>query len=116
MKRFKYLLVVFAICGLFVFFSTAGIRAGECPPPDPDCIDHCKCECEKGQYNTLVDCRNASKEDKRDCVTLKNIFAECCFSNCLEDVCFVEDVPGESVVCEALERYAEMVCPPTLVP
>jgi hypothetical protein len=99
MKKVKILLLAFAIVGLLVSVSIKEVQAG-CPPgPSPECNNCCKLGCSAAQYKSR--CIGATGEDKKDCVTLANIEAECCYFDCLESHCD-QDI-GESLTCEALE-------------
>src|SRR3990172_13348546 len=99
MKTFSFL-TVFLLAGLFlvsfVDYANAG-TAGEC-------VDFCKGNCNAGQYKNITDCAGLSGEYRKECITFINIVAECCYIDCLEESCGVEDVPEESIVCEVLEE------------
>lgn len=106
MKEVKNLLLGFAIVGLLVSVSIIEVEAGCAPTPVADCIDCCKSNCNAGQFKTIADCQGLPKEEKKECLTLVNITAQCCYIDCVEESCAVgaEDAPEESVVCELLDE------------
>ena len=98
MNKVKNLVLAFAIVGLIVSVSLTEVWAG-CAGPTNDCLNCCKYDCDAAQFKS--GCTGATGEDAKDCRTLANIRARCCYFNCLENGCG-KDI-GESLACEALE-------------
>ncbi len=100
MNKIKNLLLAFAIVGLLVSVSITKVEA-QCPSsPSNECFECCKNACNAAQFKS--GCSGATGEDAKDCRTLANIRAECCYFNCLDSFCGID--AGDSITCESLEE------------
>ena len=97
MKTFSFL-TVFLLAGLFLVSFVDYAKAGNAG----ECVDQCKVNCDAGQYKT--DCAGLQGEDRKECNAIANIFAGCCYHECLEDDCG-EEVPEDSTICEIIEEF-----------
>jgi len=99
MKAFSFL-TVFLLAGLFLVSFVDYAKAGV--GPHGECVNSCKVVCDAAQYKES--CAEFTGEERKDCNTFINIISGCCYHDCLEENCGVEDAPGESIVCEILEQ------------